>query len=124
LTIETYDYESSADFPLSAAVRAGDFLFVSGLAGTGPDEKVVPGGVGAETHKIIEDLAKILDLASANLKQVVRSRVFLTHASDFDAFNEVYRQYFSEAPPSRTTVVSELTLEAAIEIDFTVYVGS
>ena len=123
MAIETYNYESSADFPLSAAVRAGDFLFVSGLARVGPDEKVVPGGVAAETQKIFEDLAKILDIAGANLKQVVRAGVFLTHASDFNAFNEVYRQYFAESPPARTTVVSALTLEAAVEIDFTVFVG-
>ena len=123
MAIETYNYESSADFPLSAAVRAGDFLFVSGLAGVGPDEKVVPGGVAAETQKIFEDLTKILDIAGANLKQVVRAGVFLTHASDFNAFNEVYRQYFAESPPARTTVVSALTLEAAVEIDFTVFVG-
>ena len=124
MTIEVYDDGSTAGYPVSAAVRAGDFLFVTGLAGVGPDEKAVPGGVGPETHKILQDLARILDIAGANLKQVVRSGVFLTHASDFHAFNEVYRQYFAEAPPSRTTVVSGLTLEAAIEIDFTVYVGS
>jgi len=123
LTIEVYDDDSTAGYPLSAAVRAGDFLFVSGLAGVGTDEKAVPGGVGAETHKIFQDLARILELAGADLNQVVRAGVFLTHASDFNAFNEVYRQYFAESPPARTTVVSALTLEAAIEIDFTVYFG-
>ena len=123
MTIKTYDHDTTAGYPLSAAVRAGDFLFVSGLAGFGPDDKAVPGGVGAETQKIFEDLTTILDLAGANLKQVVRSGAFLTNASDFDAFNNVYRQYFSESPPARVTVVSGLTLEAAIEIDFTVCVG-
>ena len=112
-----------AGYPVSAAVRAGDFLFVTGLAGVGSDEKAVPGGVGPETHKILQNLARILDMAGANLDQVVRAGVFLTHAADFDAFNEVYRQYFAESPPARTTVVSALTLQAAIEIDFTVYVG-
>ena len=124
MTIEVYDDDSTAGYPVSAAVRAGDFLFVTGLAGTGPDEKAVPGGVGPETHKILQDLARILDMAGANLNQVVRAGVFLTHASDFDEFNEVYRQYFAESPPARTTVVSALTLSANIEIDFTVYLGS
>jgi enamine deaminase RidA (YjgF/YER057c/UK114 family) len=54
----------------------------------------------------------------------ISSLSVVSQESDFDAFNEVYRQYFAESPPARTTVVSALTLSANIEIDFTVYVGS
>lgn len=108
--------------PLSEAVLAGDFLFVSGMVGFESDGSIVRGGVAAETDRIMEDLTEILKQAGASLTDVVKTNVYLTDANDFSAFNEAYARYFPTDPPARIGVVVALTIDAKVELDFIAYI--
>lgn len=114
---------STEGLPLSDAVRAGDFVFLSGLVGFGPDGRIVEGGIAAETDRIMADAADILKRASASLRDVVKVNVYLVDAADFAAFNAAYAKYFTEAPPARASVVARLTIAARVEIDFVAFTG-
>lgn len=80
--------------PLSEAVRAGDFLFVSGMCGFDDNGSIVKGGVGAETDRIMKDLIDVLARADTDLSRIAKVNVYLTSADDFDAFNAVYASSF------------------------------
>jgi 2-iminobutanoate/2-iminopropanoate deaminase len=114
---------STEGLPLSDAVRAGDFVFLSGLVGFGPDGRIVEGGVAAETDRIMADAADILKRAKASLRDVVKVNVYLVDAADFAAFNAAYAKYFTEAPPARSSVVAGLTIAARVEMDFVAFTG-
>ena len=103
--------------PLSPAVRAGDFVFVSGQVPVGADGAVVAGGIEAQTRKTIENLEAALKLAGAGLPDVVKTTVILADARDFAAFNRVYAAYFPADPPARTTIEARLMIDIKIEIE-------
>lgn len=109
--------------PLSEAVRAGDFIYVSGMVGFGPDGRIVEGGVAAETDRIMADAADILKRAGASLTDIVKVSICLTNADDFSAFNEAYAKYFRKDPPARVSLVAQLTIDARVEMDFIAYTG-
>ncbi len=110
--------------PLSEAVRAGDFIFVSGMVGFDDNAEIVPGGVGAEVNKIFDDLADILGRAGATIDDLVKVNVYLAYAVDFDAFNKVYSDCIGGEPPARICVVTALTIDARVEMDFVAYIGN
>jgi 2-iminobutanoate/2-iminopropanoate deaminase len=114
---------STEGLPLSDAVRAGDFVFLSGLVGFGPDGRIVEGGIAAETDRIMADAADILKRAKASLRDVVKVNVYLVDAADFAAFNAAYAKYFTKAPPARASVVAGLTIAARVEMDFVAFTG-
>src|SRR5687768_14644310 len=96
--------------PLSEAVRAGDFVFVSGMVGFGPDGRIVEGGIAAETDRIMADVADILKRAGASLADIVKVNIYLATPEDFPAFNKAYARYFSKEPPARASVATSLTI--------------
>lgn len=106
--------------PISTAVRAGDFVFVSGQLPI-RDGAVVAGGIAEHTEATLDNLAKALAEAGCDFGDVVKVTAYLTDASHFAAFNEVYRSRFPVAPPARTTVVVSLTLEALLEVEAIAY---
>ena len=124
MSIEAIGGENVEGLPLSEAVKAGDYIFVSGMVGFGPDGEIVPGGVASETDRIMQDLAALLQKAGATLSNVVKVNVFLTDGADFDQFNHAYAKHFGDPPPARIGVVVDLTINAKVEMDFTAYVGS
>jgi reactive intermediate/imine deaminase len=103
--------------PLSSAVRAGDFVFASGQVGFGPDGKLVPGGIEAETRQTLDNIAAALKLGGAALGDVVKVTVWLADLNEFAAFNAVYETYFPESPPARSTVQAGLMINARVEIE-------
>jgi 2-iminobutanoate/2-iminopropanoate deaminase len=112
--------------PYSPAVRAGDYIYVSGQIPVDPATGQVPaGGIGPETRQTLTNIQKILEGAGASMSQVVRCGVFLVDAADFKPMNAVYTEFFNEAKPARTTIiVAALPLPGArIEIDAIAYVG-
>ena len=123
MTIEAIGGTNPEGLPLSEAIRAGDFIFVSGMVGFGSDGKIVAGGIASETDRIIQDLAALLEKAGATLRNVVKVNVFLGSAGDFDAFNRAYAKHFADAPPARIGVVTAFTIDARVEMDFIAYVG-
>jgi 2-iminobutanoate/2-iminopropanoate deaminase len=108
----------------SHAVRAGDFLFVTGQLGVDPTTNtLVEGGAAEQTKQIMRNLEVVLRGASASLERAAMARIYLINfAADYPAVNKVYASYFKEgAYPSRTTVgVTSLALGAAVEIDLIV----
>lgn len=116
---------SGATIPLSKAVRAGDFIFLSGQLGLDDSGRLVDGGIAEQTRQAFKNIEAALGEAGASLKQVVKASVWLTDGREFAAFNEVYRSYFSELPPTRSTVISALVIPGAlVEIEVMAYVGA
>ena len=105
--------------PYSAALRAGQLLFVSGQVPLDPATgRMVEGDIGVHTRRVLENVSALLDAAGLSLAQVVRTTVFLADMNDFQAMNEVYATFFSEPYPARSTVqAARLPRDARIEID-------
>jgi 2-iminobutanoate/2-iminopropanoate deaminase len=110
--------------PISEAVRAGDFVFLSGLVGFDPDGKIISGGIAAETHAILAEAKRLLALAGGGLDDLVKVNVYLADPAEFDEFNAAYRVHFPNSAPARISVSTRLTIDARVEIDFIAYVGA
>jgi len=101
----------------SQAILADGFVFVSGQAAVNPKTNGLElGDIKSETHRTLENIRAILDSAGSSLREVVKVGVFLADIGDFAAMNEVYREFFPEDPPARTTVGAQLP-KIKIEID-------
>ncbi len=111
--------------PYSQAIRVGDFIFCSGQAGIDPATgKLVQGGIEAETRRVLQNLAAVLQAAGSSFGLVVKTTVFLKNMDDFKAMNAIYAEFFPVTPPARTTVqVSRLPADASVEIDAIAMVG-
>ncbi|MEY8839671.1 RidA family protein [Cribrihabitans sp. XS_ASV171] len=108
--------------PLSKAVRAGDFLILSGQLGFGPDGRIVEGGIEAQTRQCLENAKALLEEAGSDLSQVAKATIWLTDTADFGAFNKVYGRYFPKQPPARSAVCSALMVPGAVvEIELLAY---
>ncbi len=105
--------------PYSQAVKAGNFLFLSGQIPLNPQTGEITGDdIAVQTKQSIENIKAILDAAGASLSDVVKTTVFLLDMRDFARMNEVYGQYFEDNPPARSTVqVAKLPKNALVEIE-------
>jgi len=117
----TKEHFGTSHVPLSPAVRAGDFVFVSGQVPVGADGKVVSGGVGAETDQVLRNVEAALKLAGCTLADVVKTTVWLRDRDDFPAFNTAYGKHFPSNPPARSTAESRLMIDIAVEIEAVAY---
>ena len=107
----------------SHAVRAGEYLFVTGQLGVDPKTNtLVAGGTVAQTHQVMRNLQAVLAGAGTTLGRAVMVRIYLTDFADYAAMNAAYATYFAAGKlPARTTVgVTALALGGAIEIDLIV----
>ena len=108
--------------PFSHAVRAGDYLFITGQMPTlkNDNTKLVDGGIEAQTHQVMKNLLEVLNAAGSSLEKVIFARVYLVNFGDFDKMNSVYASYFVEDKlPARTCIgVTGLAVGASVEIDF------
>jgi reactive intermediate/imine deaminase len=107
--------------PLSPAVRAGDFVFVSGQVPTDTEGQVVVGGIEAQTRQVFKRLEEALALAGCTLNDVCKVGVWLADARDFGSFNRVYMECFGSHRPARSTVESRLMIDAKVEMDVVAY---
>jgi len=105
--------------PYSQALRAGDWLFLSGQIGLRPDTgELVPGGTPAEAEQALSNLGEVLTAASLTFADVVRVTIYLVDLADFAAVNETYQRFVREPYPARSTVgVASLPKGARVEID-------
>ncbi|HEV3347982.1 MAG TPA: RidA family protein [Methylomirabilota bacterium] len=107
----------------SHAVRAGEYLFVTGQLGVDPrTNALVAGGTVAQTHQVMRNLQAVLAGAGTTLARAVMVRIYLTDFADYAAMNAAYASYFApDRLPARTTVgVTALALGGAVEIDLIV----
>tara|TARA_B100000161_G_scaffold105944_1_gene75007 strand:+ start:257 stop:643 length:387 start_codon:yes stop_codon:yes gene_type:complete len=108
--------------PFSHAVRAGEYLFITGQMPTlkNDNTKLVDGGIEAQTHQVMKNLLEVLDAAGSSLEKVIFARVYLVNFGDFDKMNKVYASYFEKDKlPARTCIgVTGLAVGASVEIDF------
>ena len=107
--------------PLSPAVRAGDFVYVSGQVPADSSGAIVQGGIREQTTQVLENIKAALALAGATLDDVVKTTVWLDDARDFGPFNQVYASYFAKEPPARTTAEGRLMLDIKVEIEAVAY---
>jgi 2-iminobutanoate/2-iminopropanoate deaminase len=108
--------------PYSQAVRIGDFLYTSGQVGLDPAAgTLVPGGIDAQTTRVLENLKAVLDAAGVDFTHVVKTTVFLKDMGDFAAMNAIYGKYLAPegvVAPARSTVeVARLPKDALVEIE-------
>ncbi len=101
----------------SQAIVDGDFVFVAGQASIDPKTNELElADIRSETHRTLRNIQAILQAAGCTLRDVVRVGVFLADINDFQAMNEVYRKFFPDDPPARTTVGCSLP-KIKVEID-------
>lgn len=106
--------------PYSPAVRAGDFIYVSGQGPINPEtDRIDLGDIRHETRLVLGNIKRILEGVGSSMSDVVKCSVFLADADDFPAMNEVYSEFFGQARPARTTVVTKFIAypEMKVEID-------
>jgi 2-iminobutanoate/2-iminopropanoate deaminase len=105
--------------PYSSALRADPFLFISGQVPFDPATgNMIDGDIKAQTHRVLENIGALLKSGGLSYATVVRTTVFLADMNDFAAMNDVYRTFFIEPYPARSTVqAARLPRDARIEID-------
>ena len=105
--------------PYSQAIRAGSLLFVSGQIPLDPaTSTMVEGDITVQTHRVLRNVAGILEAAGSSFDRVVRTTVYLADMNDFAAMNDVYGTYFTSPAPARATIqAARLPKDARVEID-------
>ena len=106
---------------LSRAVRAGDFLFLTGQVPMQNNAIMTHGDIEDQTRAVLDDITETLKLAGCDRGDVVKSMVWLTSRDDFPGFNAVYAEYFPESPPARSAIVNDLLVDAKVEIEVIAY---
>jgi 2-iminobutanoate/2-iminopropanoate deaminase len=109
--------------PFSKAVRAGGFLFLSGVLAMDAQGNIVEGDVQAQTRVVLERIAATLGECGAGMAQVVRATIWLGDLADFGVFNAEYAKHFPDGLPSRSCVQSVLYKGAKVEIEVQAFVG-
>jgi 2-iminobutanoate/2-iminopropanoate deaminase len=117
-TIST-DQAPKAIGPYSQAVVYGGLAFLSGQIAIDPaTNKVIDGGIAAQTERVLENVKAILEACGASLDSVLKTTVFLKDMDDFAAMNQTYERYFAKNPPARSTVqAAKLPRAVSVEID-------
>ena len=115
------DMDSAEMPPYSAVVRAGDYIYVSGVLGhVRGKSQLVSGGVSAQAKQSLTYIKEYIERAGGSLQNTAKCMVLLADIDDFPAMNEVWRTFFPTHPPARSTlIVKEIPHGAAIEIDCT-----
>jgi len=106
---------------LSRAVRAGDFVFLTGQVPMQNGAVMTHGSIEDQTRVVLDDITATLALAGCDRNDVVKSMVWLTSRDDFPGFNAVYAEYFPEQPPARSALVNELLVDVKVEIEVIAY---
>lgn len=106
---------------LSKAVRAGDFVFLTGQVPMRDGAVMTDGTVEDQTRACLDDITATLAEASCTRNDVVKSMVWLRSREDFPGFNAVYGEYFPEGPPARSALVSEFLVDVRVEIECIAY---
>jgi len=105
--------------PYAQAIRADGIVYTSGQIGIDPATgALVPGGIEAQTRRVLENLKAVLAAAGSSLDRVLRVGVYLTDLGHFQAMNRIFAEYLDSYRPARSTVgVAALPIGALVEMD-------
>ena len=106
---------------LSKAVRAGDFVFLTGQVPRQGDQPMTTGTIEEQTRVSLEAIKGTLAEAGCELSDVVKAMVWLRDRADFPGFNAVFAEYFPTEPPARSAVLNELLVDVRVEIEVVAY---
>jgi len=115
-------YPTPLPVPFSKAVRAGDFLFLSGVLAMDAQARIVDGDIQVQTKVVLERIAATLEECGATMAQVVRATIWLADLADFAAFNAEYAKHFGGGLPARSCVQAVLYQGAKVEIEVQAFV--
>ena len=118
------DNAPAAVGPYSQAVRAGDYLFISGQIGINPEDNNMAEGLEAQVKQVLTNLKAVVESAGGSLNSIIKTTVMLQSMDDFKAMNEIYAQFFVSNPPARAAFeVAALPLGALCEIQAVAFLG-
>ncbi len=103
--------------PFSPAIKAGDYIFISGQVGHVDGQGNKLEGVEAQTRQVLDNMKRVLEAAGASMDDVVKTTVFLVRAEDFPKMNDVYKTYFTRDLPARSTVIVAALARAEIVVE-------
>jgi len=108
--------------PYSQGVKAGNLLFVAGQGAADPKTGQMAEGIETQTRRTLANIKGIIEASGFSMRDVVKVSIFLKNMDDFKKVNEVYKTFFPEDPPARTTVEAKLPVQGMlIEIDAIAY---
>jgi 2-iminobutanoate/2-iminopropanoate deaminase len=113
--------KKNPNLPFYPAVRAGDFIFVSGQVSKDADGNMLTGSIEVETAGTIESIQRLIAEEGATLDDVVRVTTYLEDPRDFGRYNAVFKRYFEGAVLARTTVEARAVITTRIEMEAIVY---
>lgn len=113
--------KKNPNLPFHPAVRAGDFVFVSGQVGKDADGVMVCGSIEEETRATVASLRRALESAGCSLADIVKITAYLEDARDFGRYNGVMKELFPEGRMARTTVEARAAISTKIEMDCIAY---
>ena len=107
---QIYTKKGMENFPFCSAVKAGDYIFISGIAALEDDKGNKLTTIEAQTHQIMKEFSRTLAVFDANLEDIVKVTIYIGEQADWSKMNKVYRSYFKEALPARATCVAGLVI--------------
>lgn len=112
------DMAAGYGWPQSAAVRAGDYVFVSGVVAIDPGSgERMNGTVTSEAHRVFQNLRLVLEAAGSSLERLVQVHAMIYDRIEYDALNRVYRQYVPDGPPARTVWSVQIIDAFKVQLD-------
>lgn len=106
---------------LSRAIRAGDFVFLTGQIPFKDGAIMLEGTIEDQTRAVLDDIKATLALADCDLSDVVKAMVWLREREDFPGFDTIYAEYFPVDPPTRSAVLNQLLVDVRVEVEVVAY---
>ena len=106
---------------LSRAIRAGDFVYLTGQIPMRDGVPMTDGTIEDQTRAVLDDITATLAEAGCSRDDVIKAMVWLCDRADFPGFNAVYGEYFPVEPPTRSSIVSDLLVDAKVEVEVVAY---
>ena len=106
---------------LSRAVRAGDFVYLTGQVPMKNGVVITEGTIEEQTRIVLDEIKNTLIEAGCGLQDVVKAMVWLKNKEDFPGFNSIYGEYFDNEPPARSAIVSDFLVDILVEVEVIAY---